>query len=144
MTAELLEPRIAPAAVFKYTDVDGDLVTVRLAIGDINDLVGALTFSAPGDVRRQLQLVNLENLEDPRQSLTITARPDPEGNFGDGFVNVGAITTSGSAYGSIIVDGDLGAILGVPTSIGKIVVHSLGALGTSTQNGGTLNLVAVN
>jgi hypothetical protein len=141
MFPEPLESRIAPAAIFTYTDVDGDAVTVKLAIGSQAELIGALTFSSLSDVPRQLRLINLQGLDSPLQSLTVTARP--QNGVGDGFANVGAITTSAAAYGSIVIDGDLGRIAGDATSVGKVVAHSLGALGTSTQAVGGANTVGI-
>ena len=52
-----LEPRLALAGVFSYTDIDGDLVTLKSSKGGDADLAAAVTLSA--GTSGQLQSVNL-------------------------------------------------------------------------------------
>ena len=112
---ELLEPRIAPAAVFTYIDVDGDLVTVETSKGTDQQLAGILSFSAASD-KRKLELVDFS--ANPfvfkGTHLTITAETAGGGN---GLANIGRI--SGVSHtgdhpfidlGNLVIDGDLGEI----------------------------------
>ena len=88
---EPLEPRIAPAAVFTFTDVDGDIVTVKTSKGTNADLAAVLTFSDPAAANpRQLQTINLSSSAGfAGTDLSVTAKRGPTG--GDGRVNVGYI-----------------------------------------------------
>jgi hypothetical protein len=120
--------------VIAFEDVDGDLVTIKVAKGQIqpDDLV----FAPDG----QLQLLKLT---DPARfdgaNLSITAE---QVGAGDGLVNVGAVNAEGVTLGKVKIDGDLGQIdVGNDSSraIGSLKVGSLGAMGATTQMAGTLN-----
>lgn len=135
MIPELLESRIAPAGVVIFTDVDGDIVTVKSSKGTQQALEDALTFSAPSGPR-QLQSINFEQPNFLETNLTITSK---QAGGGDGLVNVGQIRLGGGqAYGTFSIEGDLATIGGggATGSIKKLSVHSLGMLGNSTVPGG--------
>jgi hypothetical protein len=91
---ELLEARIAPAAVFTYTDVDGDDVTIKTSKGTNADLVAILT-RVPTGLGEELQRIDFSAapLDGAGKSvfhgtnLSITAKRTSAG--GDGRVNVG-------------------------------------------------------
>ncbi len=71
---ETLEDRIAPAGVVTFTDIDGDLVTVKSSKGTSNDLLAALTFSSVDPAApRQLQKVDLSTNAD----FADTSSPSP-------------------------------------------------------------------
>ena len=142
---ELLEHGIAPAAVFTFTDVDGDKVTIKTSKGTDAELTAALTLVevSPGD--QQLVKVDLSSSASfAGTDLLITAKKSPTG---DGRVNVGYIDASGLFnggtnldLGKIVVKGDLGQIdagsASDPSSgIKSLSVGSLGRLGLSTQGG---------
>lgn len=60
-TQHLIEPieaRIAPAAVFTYTDVDGDFVTIKTSKGTDGDWRAILTLASQGGLGMQLQKIN--------------------------------------------------------------------------------------
>ena len=140
---EILEARIAPAAVFfnattaTYSDNDGDHVTVHftepiLTSGMGGNLAALFTFNAAG----YLALLDL------------TAAAAPEGTGiaftvakvagGDGLANIGYINSIGHDLGAVAVKGDLGRIdagTGSATvpAIQSLAVHSLGRLGLDTQ-----------
>jgi hypothetical protein len=93
---EPLEARITPAAVVTFTDVDGDLVTVKTSKGSEILLQSVLTLvDEPGGVTggMELQTINLDaNGLFQGTSLTVTARRTSPG--GDGLVNVGYVNAT--------------------------------------------------
>jgi hypothetical protein len=123
-----------------FTDVDGDIVTVKISKGMLDPSKLQLVPANGGFYLRAL------NLADPQfagSSVTITAKPGPHG--GDGFVNVGAILAGTNNLGAVSVKGDLGQIdAGAPTNTAKqpavksLTVQSMGMYGLSTQIGGDL------
>ena len=150
LRVETLESRLTPAAVFTYTDVDGDSVTVRTNRGTDAELAAIISL-APEGIGQELQRIDF-SLNAPvfaGTNLSVTARRTAAA--GDGRVNVGYIdasfTDGGTSLdlGKIVVRGDLGQIdAGDPpaSSLGvrSISVQSLGQFGTSTQApGGNLN-----
>src|SRR5438067_2696317 len=131
---EILESRIAPAAVFFYTDVDGDAVTVKTSKGTDAQLE-AIThpFLVAAGLGAQLQKIDFSL--DPTHFLgtdiTITAHPqfaDADKILdGDGHANIGFINATGINLGKVTVNGDLGKIEagnagGVP-AIKTLTVH---------------------
>lgn len=142
---EPLEPRLAPAVLVNpstvtYTDVDGDLVTVKFSKNVLDDQVFAeqvfkfdTAFSDQGP--QQLQKIDL--LEDTRfNDVSITVSVKKAGG-GDGQANVGALLADSLVLKNVTVNGDLGRILvgdDSPSffSIGKLDVGSLGVTGDNT------------
>lgn len=128
-----LDDRVVPSSVLTYTDVDGDLVTVRTGPG----LVAAAQFDA---AHHQLQTLTLSaNSAFAGTSVSITATPGPTG--GDGLANVGYINATGIDLGAVTVHGDLGRIdagTGGPTSVAvrSLTAVSMGRFGTTTQGAG--------
>src|SRR5438552_1855842 len=116
---ERLESRIAPAAMFTYTDVDGDLVTIKTSKGADDQLKAILTpshFTAAG---LGMQLNEIDFSADATTfagtDLTITAKPhDPNPDDadttirGDGLVNIGRLDAAKSDGDGVALD--LGAI----------------------------------
>ena len=148
---EILEARIAPAAVFVFTDVDGDTVTVKTSKGTNAELSAALTFSDPNPTNpRQLQTINLSGPPGPSSpfagtDLSVTAKRGALG--GDGRVNVGYIDATGNDggnhvdLGKVTIAGDLGRFSGgdlTPTTpaVKSLSLHSFGEFGLNTQGAG--------
>jgi len=148
---EPLEPRIAPATlvnahVVKYTDIDGDHVTIHssaslFTTANVNNLLTFSTGSVDGaSTPQQLQLINLTAVNVPGDNISVTVQ---QAGSGDGLANVGFIR-SGLALGHVLVQGDLGGIncgaVGTGGShyvgLASLTVHSLGAQGISTQAAG--------
>jgi hypothetical protein len=106
---EALESRIAPAAVFTFTDVDGDAVTVKTSKGSNADLAAVITTSTPaGSVAGGLKLDTINLAMNPvfdGTDLSVTAKPGPLG--GDGLVNVARIGAIGLDLGVVKIGGDL-------------------------------------
>jgi hypothetical protein len=139
---ELLEARIAPAAILHYTDVDGDLVTIKCSKVTQAQLAarqGAIMANM-GGLGNQLGNFTL-GPEFDGADISITARPQDVGQNGtlegDGFVNVGAIDIGNHKLGRVTVHGDLGRIVAGDGSnttqqLKSLTVQSLGMLGTST------------
>lgn len=140
-TVELLEPRIAPAAVFvnrftaSYTDTDGDHVTVHFTRPILTSSnVSTLLVTAPSGLGDQLQAIDLSSVTAAARGtgISVTAKV---GASGDGFVNVGAIKAAGVSLGAVSVHGDLGQISagnGNGAALRSLSTTSLGLLGTTT------------
>lgn len=79
---EQLEERRAPAAVFHYTDVDGDSVTLRISEGSASDV--ELVFDASGHQLEELRL-HAAIFKGADVSLTAKRADGP----GDGRMNLG-------------------------------------------------------
>ena len=131
---ELLEPRIAPAAVFTFTDVDGDAVKVTSSVGTKEMLTSAVKL-VQGPAGSGLAELSLGSAFTGAK-ISITAKLG-ENSSGDGSVHVGRINATGVDLKSVVVDGDLGAIdVGDakkgPVALRSLTVHSLGVYGTST------------
>lgn len=135
---EALEARIAPAAVFTYTEPDGDKVTVKTSRGTDADLAPLLTFDmAMGQPRTLLRLdlsTQLVIFEGTNITIAVTER----GPTGDGLVRVGEIRALNMDLGHVTVKGDLGALdCGNPGRIGpaakSLTVQTMGANGSTFQ-----------
>ncbi len=143
---EPLESRIAPAAIFTFTDPDGDTVTVKTSKGGNGDLAaaGVLTFNLAGNVPRQLQKIDLSvNPIFAGTDLTVTAARGPGGDgvTAVGFIDAGDIAGGTSInLGKVTIDGDLGRIHAGNATLGTAIkvleVRSIGLLGISTQAAG--------
>lgn len=132
MSIELLEPRIAPASVLTFTDVDGDIVKVITSHGD---LTGKASFADAGLGRLQLQTLDLT---DPAFAGADISTVVTKGPHGDGLVNIGFIAATGRDLGKVTISGDLGGIFcgdgKVATGPGlqALNVGSLGIYGGAT------------
>ncbi|HEX3151964.1 MAG TPA: hypothetical protein VHR66_28080 [Gemmataceae bacterium] len=124
--------RVLPTAILHYTDVDGDIVTVRTSAGTDADLPAVASFDAS---MHQLQALFLNN-KFAGTSVSITAKPGSTG--GNGLVNVGYISATGTNLGAVSVHGDLGRIdagAGTANSVAvkSLTAMSMGRFGTTTQ-----------
>lgn len=127
---ETLESRIAPAAVFTYTEGDGDKVTIKttakISNADFEAFMGSIenTVFADGD------LTSLY-LEDPifrDTSLTVTVKKAGDGN---GQASIGNIYSPFDLK-NVVIKGDLEAIqVGdanyATLGLGKLTVNKLGS-----------------
>lgn len=134
---EILESRIAPAAIAHYTDVDGDKVTVTSSTGVSFDLGNALHVTGG-----QLQSLELKSAtfggEFVGANITFTV---VKAAGGDGLANVGYIDATGVDLGTVTVLGDLGRIdAGNMTTstpgVKALTAKSLGRFGVDTQAAG--------
>ena len=161
-TIEPLESRIAPAAVFSFTDVDGDRVKITVSKGGITDAdlaaagVVNLTNAAQPAIGKghELQALNLgSKFAGATVAITATPSTDLAGIGqpveGDGFTNVGLINAPTIDLASVKIAGDLGKILvgdanstNKTLGLGSLTVQSMGKYGTSTQFGATPDLVS--
>src|SRR3989442_10679325 len=98
-TIEPLEPRIAPASVLPYTDIDGDKVTITSSAGD---LTGHATI-----VGGQLRLLDLSDPSFNHANITFSV---VKAGAGDGLAAVGRINGGSNDLGVVVVKGDLGDI----------------------------------
>ncbi len=158
---EPLEGRIAPAAllpggkVLRYTDADGDNVTVTFSkaiFADVSPtsldstLDSVFTFST-GDahsdagVLQQLQFIDLTKVptvhgKNPAAgvSISIVSTPAHNASPGDGLANIGAINATGLPLGSVTIDGDLGHIdSGSANSVVGLKSLTVASLGVKTD-----------
>src|SRR5262245_59121748 len=133
LSIELLEPRLAPASVLNFTDVDGDKVSVTSSRGDLS---GKATFANVG-VGQQLQVLDLTGaaFQGANVSTAVTRAVT-----GDGLVNIGRINATGRDLSTVTIKGDLGQIdagdanLSTP-GLKRLSVRSMGRFGLTTQGG---------
>jgi hypothetical protein len=145
---EILESRIAPAAVFYYTDVDGDHVKISSTVGTDTELAAAVTLSNSGvgvaavGKPHVLEMLSLGH-EFAGASISITATPSNDLNplsktkSGDGFANVGEINAPLIDLKTVSVHGDLGQIVVGDNNLkheglGSLSVQSMGDFGLTT------------
>jgi hypothetical protein len=141
LAIDVLESRTTPAVTIvnattaTFTDVDGDLATVKVSKGTLTAGLFTTVASGSGD---QLQTIDLSGGGFDGASLTISAK---KAGSGDGLVNVGYINSTGHNLGAVSVAGDLGRIdAGSPgflnvTAVKSLTLNSLGKLGLATQGG---------
>lgn len=134
---ELLENRIAPASVLKFTDVDGDKVKIISSVGDLN-AAGVATFDMTGH-----QLISLSLLDASFKGASIKTVVQKSAD-GDGLVNIGRIDALTNDLGKVVIKGDLGLIIcgdgdaATGPGLKLLSVFSMGIYGTATQGGGSL------
>lgn len=132
----------ATGRMVSFTDVDGDLVIIRLSKGSLDPTQFLLTHpNALGGAT--LQEIDFTHHGIPAgASLTITARPGPLG--GNGLVNVGYLNAAGLDLGTISIDGDLGRIDAgsglARVAIKSLTVQSLGF--ADTQSGDNVSMLS--
>lgn len=136
-TIEMLEDRIAPAAVFFYTEPDGDQIQVKTSVGNSAGLFLSAKFSA-GSGPKLLQKLDLTTFASEFAGADVTISVLKRGAAGDGLAAVGAIKATNMDLGKVTVQGDLGQIdagnaaLNGP-AVKSLKVHSMGAFGLTTQ-----------
>jgi hypothetical protein len=134
-TLEPLETRIAPAGILTFTDVDGDVVTIKTSKGTDAQLAAAVVREASG-LGDQIVEINLTDPVFAGTNLSVTGKRANES--GNGFVNVGFVNAAGNDLGKVNIKGDIGRIVAgnsdAKPGIGSLTVHSIGALGLSTQD----------
>jgi hypothetical protein len=138
LALQSLESRETPAVTIvnphtaTFTDIDGDLATVKVWAGT---LTAGLFTTAPKGLGDQLEEINLSGGGFDHATLTITAKRGPTG---DGLVNVGYINSTGHDLGSVTVAGDLGQIdagdaVTTTPAVKSLAVRSMGRYGLDTQ-----------
>ncbi|MDB6171285.1 MAG: repeat protein [Chthoniobacteraceae bacterium] len=139
---------IDPAArTATFTDIDGDLVTIKVSKGTLfpSDLHLSGPSSLGGATLEMLDLSGHADLKDA--NISITAKPGPLG--GDGFVNIGYFNASGFDLGTVFIDGDLGRIdagnmsnFSTQPAVKSLTVGSIGVAGLNTQDPGSPSLIS--
>ena len=147
---EPLEPRIAPAAVFTYTDVDGDKITVHSNKGNNSDLQNIFqkhaVFQNLGYRVNEVDFTDVPPAnfgEFSGANITISVTRGPHG---DGHVDLGTITSGTMPLGSFIASkASIQAIdCGDGThGIGTLVVDSYGTAAPSYFNSGITDALGV-
>lgn len=122
-----------------FTDIDGDLVTVKVAGGKGTFAISDFSLGGNGAGLingYQLQSLSLQSSDFTGGKITITAKPTALG--GNGHVNVGSFLSGGKDLAGLTIAGDIGILFAgdgdakVP-GIGTVVVDSIGAYAASTQ-----------
>jgi hypothetical protein len=143
---ETLESRIAPAAVFTFTDVDGDLCKIVTSKGSNEALAAVITKVASGSGVIVTE-VDLSKDAATFSGTSFTASVVKRAAAGDGLVNLGyidAATSNGSMgsdgtalnLGAVKIQGDLGQIdagTGLGRAVASLKTASLGVMGGVTQ-----------
>ncbi len=140
---EMLESRIAPAITIvnahtaKFTDYDGDRVTVMVSTGT---LTAGLFITASDGTHDQIQRLNLSGGGFDGADVTVAVVQGPNG---DGLADIGYLNSTGHDLGTVRIKGDLGRIdagdsNAVTAGLKALTVSSMGALGIETQQAGNL------
>ncbi len=138
---EVLEARIAPAAVraVTYTDVDGDVVHVSVSgVNQLGDLTGKLKFIGDAGGPQQLVSIDLTSPLFAGNSLDVTVQQQ---GVGDGFVKFGVLNAKGIDLGNVSIHGDVDVIVAGDASPAApgIAALSLRTLGTGLSLANTFN-----
>jgi hypothetical protein len=104
----------------RYTDVDGDVVTIKITKGDLTS--GLFELGAGPNGGAYLRLLNLSDSSFSGTNLTITAKPGPDG--GNKLASVSYINATGVDLGVVKISGDLQQIDAGDAS-GGVAVKSL-------------------
>ncbi len=119
-----------------FTDVDGDVATIKVSKGTLK----AEQFTLfPSGLGSQLALVDFSGeSEFAGANLSISAKRPAGTTGGAGLVHVGYINAAGIDLGNVVVQGDLGQIdagdeLTPERGLLNLSAHSLGRFGPSTQ-----------
>ena len=143
-TIELLEPRIAPAAIFvnpnvgTYTDEDGDRVTVRFSKPGLSAAnIASILVTTPSGDGDHLDKINLAGVAAAR-GTDILVKSRVAGH-GDGLANVGILDATGVDLGIVTIHGDLTQILAGDSvsetrAIRGLVLHTFGVIETIAGN----------
>ena len=121
-----------------FTDVDGDLVTVKTTAGTF-DTTNFRVFLGFGTVTGggQFSMLDVSDAEFAGANMTITAKRSVTLG-GDGLVNLGFLDATGVDLGVFSLKGDLGRVElgdGTGASATSFTVSSMGVYGMSTQVG---------
>ena len=136
---ESLEPRIAPAAVLSFTDVDGDLVTVKSSKGTLAQLDAAVA----RDGSNFITAITLDPMNFDGASISVDAKR-PANGIGDGLVNVARLFANGVSLGTLTIDGDLGGgVLGNAVSTNP-AVKTLSVKSIGRENATQVQLTLLN
>ncbi len=147
---EPLEARIAPAAVFTYIDVDGDLVTIKTSKGtnvQLADIVVPFLSSEGVPNGQELQQIDFSMNAAVFKGTDLSVTAVRSNGAGDGRVNVGYIDATspddGASLdlGNVKISGDLGRIVAgddtaTTPGVKSLTVGTVGRYGTDTQAGG--------
>lgn len=128
---------VPESAVLTFTDVDGDLVTIKSNKGFDADLEATVTLIDEG-VGKKIKSINFVDYAWIFAGANISVTAQPAGD-GDGLVNVEEIDATGMHLGSVSVKGDLTRIFAgdehiTGNAIQSLSVKSIGRFGAS--NGG--------
>jgi hypothetical protein len=120
--------RIVNPKTATFTDVDGDIVIVKITKGELSSDLFELGAGPNGGA--YLRLLNLTDESFFGTNLTITAKPGPNG--GNKLASVGYINATGNDLGLVTINGDLREIDAGDgeggNSLKSLSVYSFGAI----------------
>jgi len=125
---ELLESRIAPAAILVFTDAAGDNITVKASKGTSAQLDTAVVRSGGN-----ITAINLSSAIYEGSDFSIVGKRGP-GSHGSGAIAVPAINASGTDLGVVSIDGDVGGGMIGSNTAGTPAVKSFSALSVGDSN----------
>lgn len=138
---ETLESRIVPSSLISFptlksatwTDVDGDIITMTVTKGSLDNLIFDTIESGSG---LQVLGIDLTDSVFNGTSIDVTAKRHLgiNGYEGDGLVDIGYINANGNNLNTVNVNGDLGRIDAINATSIKIL--SLGMLGDDSLPSG--------
>jgi hypothetical protein len=118
-----------------YTDVDGDLVTIKTSKGALSedDFLLSGANSLGGSTLRKVDFNGDADLAGA--NISIVAKPQKTGGvkLGDGLVNVGLFDAGNVKLGKVKIGGDLSKVVG--DSMKSLSLNSFGLEGLTTQAG---------
>ncbi len=123
-----------------FTDVDGDIVTVKRSLGTFSPADFTITPAGIGGLLAALDLT--PETAGKTFDVSITAKVGPNG--GNGFVNVGEIDARQTDLGNVIIGGelqdlDVGDSNATRIALGSLTVQSLGSIGGTSPSGDEIN-----
>ena len=123
-----------------FTDVDGDIVTVKRSLGTFS--LGDFTITPAGIGGLLAELDLTPEATGKTFDVSITAKVGPNG--GNGFVNVGEIEARQTDLGNVIIGGELqdltvGDSNDSRIALGSLTVQSLGSIGGTAPSGDEIN-----
>jgi hypothetical protein len=126
-----------------YTDVDGDLVTVKVNKGTLeaNDFVLSGANYLGGATLQKINFNGDTDLEGANVKITAVPQSINGVLMGDGLANVGNFDASGVSFKKVNVAGDVGKL--TTSGAKSITLNSFGAQGTSTQLGTDADLLSL-
>ncbi len=150
---EPLEARIAPAAVFTYTDVDGDRVTVTTSKGTSPELAAIIYLRAEG-LGAFIEVMEFSDAATTFDGTDLTLSAKPVNGKGNGLADVRFIDATGTDgdgaslnFGTVRIAGDLRFIeagkSAATTGVRSLAVQSLSAAGIASVITGSLGALKV-
>lgn len=123
-----------------YTDLDGDLVTVKITKGDLHH--ATTLWDATDATVMNGQLLTVLTLTAAEFAGTDVSIVAVHGTTGDGLANIGWINATGNNLGKVVVDGDLTNVACGVAGAGAVGLKSLVAQSMGTLQAGAFAIIS--